>query len=156
MKKILILILIVLSINAYANDSTYLSTTISTIPKIDMNVDSLGFAISDEGVGIISIANNKSSNIILYKLENGEVIAIIGNADEPDPNEINGYVSDIPNGIIVSNSGKTVFINAEKVIIKRREFNSHSEAESVLNINELYYLRGDRNVYRVLGEPIID
>lgn len=102
--------------------------------QVEMNKDSIGFAFLTYAVGLIS----PDAKIFLYKVnDSGEVIAVIGNTDDESG----------PKGIKVSGDGNVVHINAECVVIERREFNSHQEADNALRVGEEYSLIGERIVY---------
>jgi hypothetical protein len=104
-------------------------------PHLDMNQDSMALAIIPGAIGLISPGQ---ANIFLYKIEDGSVIAVMGNVESDDG----------PVGIVVSGDGKTIFINSQTVVIQRKTFQSHQEADAALIPGEEYYLAGDRSVYR--------
>jgi hypothetical protein len=116
------------------------AVTIRITPQIEMNADSIGFIIHPDGVGIIS---QGEANVVLYEIrESGEVIAIIGSLDNVDE------LYDVPKGIVVSGQGDKVIITSDIVVIKRKTFASHAQADESLEPGEEYYLAGDRGVYR--------
>lgn len=105
---------------------------------LDVNQDNIGFAIYPEGAGLIS---QGYANVILYKLpDTGEVIAVVGNISDEE--------ADLPKGLLVSGNGDTLYVTSATVIINRKSFNSHSEADDALEVGEEYFLKGDRSVYR--------
>lgn len=113
------------------------AVTIRITPQIEMNADSIGFAIHPEGVGLIS---QGQANIILYKIqETGDVIAVIGNLEQDD---------DLPKGILVDGQGNKVMITSNVILLNRKTFQSHAEADGFAQSGEEYYLAGDRGVYR--------
>jgi alanine dehydrogenase len=105
--------------------------TLRITPQIEINQDSIGFALTPDGVGIVS----NTGKVVIVKTETGELI-VIGNTED----EIKG--------IRVTGDGKIVFINADTIVILRKTFASHSEADAELQVGEEYYLLGDRGVYR--------
>jgi hypothetical protein len=108
--------------------------TLRVTPQIEMNADSIGFAITPDGVGMIS---QGYAQVVLYKIEDGSVIAIIGNL------EAEGQIK----GITVSGSGDITTITSNIIVISRKTFASHAEADADLQVGEEYFLTGDRNVY---------
>lgn len=112
--------------------------TMRISPQVEMNTDSMGIAITPGAIGLATLTDTIGAMVILYKTEIG-VIAVIGASSEDE--------SAMPNGIIVSPDGKTVYINADNVIIKKPTFSSHTEADALLKQDQEYWLVGDRNVY---------
>jgi len=111
--------------------------TIRVSPQFEMNADSMGFAIHPDGVGLIS---NGQASIVLYRIqETGDVIAVIGNLEQDD---------DLPKGILVDGLGKTVMVTSDVILLNRKTFASHAEADEIAETGEEYYLEGDRGVYR--------
>lgn len=108
-------------------------TQMAVQPIIIMNADSQALVVSPDGVGIMS--NSIISAITKFE---GKESAYIGFSAEGEDFT----------GIYVTDGGKTVFINAERVLIVRPKFNSHAEADSALLSGQEYYLNGDRGVYR--------
>lgn len=111
--------------------------------KIEMNIDSISFAVTPEGTGLVTMTEDIGPMVILFKTESG-VIAVMGTPTDDE--------TSMPKGIIVSTDGNTVFINATDVIIKRPVFSSHAEADLVLKPNQEYWLLGDRNVYHKIAQ----
>lgn len=102
--------------------------------QIELNADSIGIAFLNYAVGLIS----KGATIALVKGDSASnVIAIIGNTS-----------GDSPIGLFVSADGQTLTINSNVVVISRKTFNSHGQADVALQTGEEYYLAGDRLVYR--------
>ena len=112
-----------------------MAITMRVTPHLDINADSMGVAIIPGAVGLLS---QGQANVILYKIEDGNIIAVMGNVESDDG----------PVGIRVSGDGDTVFINSQTVVIHRKTFQSHQEADAALIPGEEYFLAGDRSVYR--------
>lgn len=128
MRYLLTLAIVAFGMMAHAQEA---AMTLRITPQIEMNADSIGFALTPDGVGIIS----NSAHVVVVKTEIGELIAI-------------GNVEDEIKGIRVTGDGEIVLINATTIVISRKTFNSHSEADAALQGGEEYYLQGDRGVYR--------
>lgn len=102
-------------------------------PLIIMNVDSQALVVSSEAVGIVS---NTIFSVVTKNTESIET-AYIGYAEEGQEFK----------GIYVTDGGKLVMINADKIFIKKPTFQSHAEADAALESGQEYWLAGDRNVY---------
>ena len=110
------------------------SITLRLGEQVEHNQDSMGIAFLNHAVGLIS----NDAKIYLYKVDGSrDVIAVMGNTDKDSG----------PTGIIVSPDGEYVQINSSKVVISRKTFASHSEADAALVSGEEYYLQGDRLTY---------
>lgn len=135
MKSLITFFLAILTISAFAasNDSTNYSVVKHSQATFTTLDDTTGLAIMPEGAAFIS----GESIIGLVKTESG-VITVIGKPTE------DGKIK----GISISADGNTVFINASVVVIMRKTFSSHAEADAALISGEEYFLTGDRLVYR--------
>jgi hypothetical protein len=133
MKNIFFCLLLMLSaaMTGVAQEPAF---TLRVSPQIEMNQDSIGFAITPDGVGLIS----NSAKVVIFKTSDGGEAAVIGNLEDPS----------VVKGIYVAGDGARVVINASEIIIVRKEFTSHAEADLQLQKNEEYFLQGDRLVYR--------
>jgi hypothetical protein len=128
MRYLLTLAMVAFGMMAHAQEA---AMTLRITPQIEMNADSIGFALTPDGVGIVS----NTGKVVVVKTETGELIAI-------------GNIEDEIKGIRVTGDGKIVFINADTIVILRQTFASHAEADAALQVGEEYYLQGDRGVYR--------
>ena len=116
---------------AESNDSKISTTKLSQANFTHVN-DSIGVALTAEGAAFV-----QGDNVIgLVGTESG-VIKVVGLTTEQGIK-----------GISVSHDGSIVFINASTVVITRKEFISHAQADNELISGEEYYLTGDRIVYR--------
>ena len=103
-------------------------------PYILINNDSLGLAVTPEGVGIVS----NTIQVVVFKNE-GKEQALMGVTDS-----ITGALS----GVMVADKGNVFYLASETTIIETPIFDSHADADaSLLNPNQPYRLRGDRNYY---------
>lgn len=130
MRTIVLLALLVTGM--VANAQSLQPTQMAVQPIIIMNADSQALVVSPEGVGIMS--NSIISAITKFE---GKESAYIGYSAEGEDFK----------GIYVTDSGKLVMINADKIFIKVPTFNSHAEAEAALEKDRAYWLAGDRNWY---------
>lgn len=131
MKQILTIILAALAITSYAQEPTI---TIRYGEQIELNQDSIGLAFLSNSVGFTS----KGASIGLVKgFFEGRVIAVVGNTN-----------GDSCRGLMVSTDGEMLTINSNVVVIVRKTFASHADADAALITGEEYYLEGDRIVYR--------
>lgn len=135
MKSLFTFFLAILTVSAFAasNDSNNYSVVKHSQPTFTTLDDSTGIAIMTEGVGFVS--NN--AGIALWKTEAGVIVAV----GVKDANE------DLK-GIIISSNGELMKIEASHIIIQRKAFISHAQADNELLSGEEYYLIGDRIVYR--------
>lgn len=134
MKSAITFFLAILTVSAFAasNDSTNYSVVKHSQATFTTLDDTTGLAIMPEGAAFIS----GESVLGLVKTESG-VITVIGQPTE------DGKIK----GISISADGNTVFINASVVVIVRKTFASHAEANDALISGEEYYLAGDRLTY---------
>lgn len=134
MKSAITFFLAILIVSAFAvsNDSTNYSVVKHSQATFTTLDDTTGLAIMPEGAAFIS----GESIIGLVKTESG-VITVIGKPTE------DGKIK----GISISPDGNSVFINASVVVIVRKTFASHAEADAALLSGEEYYLAGDRLTY---------
>ncbi len=130
MRYLFTLALLAIGMIAYAQDENT-AMTLRITPQFEFNADSIGFALTPDGVGIMGL----EAAVAVTKTESGELI-VIGNTE------------DGIKGIRVKGDGSIVFIDAATVVITRKVFASHSEADAALEVGEEYFLSGDRLVYR--------
>lgn len=135
MKQFFTIILTALAITSYAasNDSTQFSVVKHSQATFITLDDTTGIAIMPKGIAFVS----GDAVIGLVKAENGAVL-VHGLPQE------DGSIK----GISVSSDGSIVHINASKIVIVRKAFISHAQADNELLSGEEYYLIGDRIVYR--------
>jgi hypothetical protein len=135
MKSLFTIILSVLFTVSFAasNDSTTYSVVKHSQATIITYDDSTGLVIGGEGIGFIS----EDAGVSLWKTDEGVIVAI-GTKD----NEGN------LKGIKILPNGNVLVLDAARVIITRKSFTSHAQADNELLSGEEYYLTGDRIVYR--------
>lgn len=135
MKQFFTIILAALAITSHAasNDSTQFSVVKHSQATFTTLDDTTGLAIMPEGIAFVS----GDAVIGLVKAENGSIL-VHGLPQE------DGSIK----GISVSADGSIVHINASKIVIVRKAFISHAQADNELLSGEEYYLIGDRIVYR--------
>jgi hypothetical protein len=130
MRTLILFALLAFGMNAGAQSLQ--PTQMAVQPIIIMNADSQALVVSPEGVGIMS--NSIISAITRFE---GKESAYIGYSAEGEDFK----------GIYVTDSGKLVMINADKIFIKKPTFQSHAEADAALESGREYWLAGDRNEY---------
>ena len=135
MKSTFTFLFMLLSIAAIAasNDSTNFSYVKHSQPTVITYDDSTGIMIGNIGTGILG----GESAIGAKKTEAG-IILFFGRFDENDKLK----------GITFSEDGRSIIIDASSVVIVRKSFTSHADADTALQPGEEYYLIGDRIVYR--------
>ena len=135
MKSTFTFLFMLLSIAAFAasNDSTTYSVVKHSQATIITYDDITGLVIGDEGTGFIS----DKAGVSLWKTDNGIIVAIGTKNNDGDLK-----------GIKILPEGNVLIIDADKVIINKKSFASHAEADAALLSGEEYYLTGDRIVYR--------
>jgi len=123
MRTLLILALLALWMSAGAQNANLNLT----------NKDSISLIVSQDIVGFLG----------------KELVSSMGHKDETEAYYIGNYdESDVFNGIIVYNKGKYIVISGSQIVILRKTFASHAEADESLLGGEEYYIAGDRGVYR--------
>jgi hypothetical protein len=130
MRTLILLALLAFGMNAGAQSLQ--PTQMAVQPIIIMNADSQALVVSPEGVGIMS-----NSIISAITKHEGKESAYIGYSAEGEDFT----------GIYVTDGGKLVMINADKIFIKKPTFQSHAEADAALESGREYWLAGDRNEY---------
>ena len=130
MRTLLFLALLAFGMNAGAQSLE--PSQVAIQPIVLMSVDSQALVVLPNGAGILSVGMAS----MITKIE-GKNSLMIGDEGETEWK-----------GIVVTDNGESIYINASKVVILRSKFNSHAEADAELATGQEYYLNGDRGVYR--------
>lgn len=128
MRTLLLLAFLAFGMSANAQDLV-LARTGTTI---EMNDDTTGIIFTNQGVGFSS----PYAAIAIGRFE-GKRFLIFETTGEGEQK-----------GIRMAEDGSKLIIKADAVIIFRKTFASHAQADSELLTGEEYYLAGDRGVYR--------
>ena len=134
MKTIFTFFLAIITIASFAssNDSTTYSVVKYSQGTFITANDTIGLLIVEQGVGI----SRGDALIAIMQTENGVKLAM-GTSDE----------NNVIKGISISADANIIFINASTIVIARKSFVSHGEADAALISVEEYYLAGDRLTY---------
>ncbi len=127
MRTLLLLALLVTGMVANAQDLV-LKRFGSTL---ELNQDSTGIEFNNVGVGFKS----PTAAIGFGKFGDKRLLMFCTTGGEE------------PKGILMSEDGSELQINADKIFIKKPIFNSHAEADAALESGQEYWLVGDRNEY---------
>jgi hypothetical protein len=127
MRALFILALLAFGMNAQAKDLVFKRD----VSSLELNDDSTGIEFHNFGVGF------KSPNAAIGFAKFGDKrLLIFSTTGEGEPK-----------GILMSEDGSELQINADKIFIKKPIFNSHAEADAALDSGQEYWLVGDRNEY---------
>ena len=127
MRALLIIALLTLGMSVHAQDLVFKRVGSS----LELNDDSTGIEFHNFGVGFksptaaIGFGKFGDKRLLMFCTTGG----------------------DEPKGILMSEDGSELQINADKIFIKKPIFNSHAEADAALDSGQEYWLVGDRNEY---------
>ena len=128
MRTLLLLALLAFGMSANAQDLV-LKRGGSTL---ELNTDSTGIQFHNFGVGFTS--PNAAIGFAKFGDKRLLLFATTGEGE--------------PKGVLMEEDGSLLVIDATAIIIKRKTFASHAEADESLLAGEEYYISGDRGVYR--------
>jgi hypothetical protein len=128
MRTLLLIALLTLGMSVHAQDLVFKRVGSS----LELNDDSTGIEFHNFGVGF------KSPNAAIGFGKFGETRLLMFCTTGGEE----------PKGILMEEDGSMILIDATAIIIKRKTFASHAEADESLLQGEEYYISGDRGVYR--------